>query len=179
MTLFNGGHVCSESQSGSKQARVIGESNHDPLVCGVLCLRVTLRVVLCVMLFVGVHVVAVAVVVVVVCVCAVWRVWCGTLKNPVCRFKTSPCVPAPRARDETHVRVVPVRTHGGGFNVHTVPRPPPPLHPFPTHTDQTQHQRNITLRQTERERARRQRKREETEKEREQRRREGGREKKK
>ena len=33
----NGSHVCSESQSGSKQARVNGRSNHDPLVCGVLC----------------------------------------------------------------------------------------------------------------------------------------------
>ena len=42
-------------------------------------------------------VVAVAVEMVVVCLCAVWRVWCRTLKNPVCRFKTSPCVPAPRA----------------------------------------------------------------------------------
>ena len=59
---------------------------------------------------VGMHVVSavcvsvvVAVVVVVVCVCAVW---CGTLKTPVCRFTTSPCVPAPRA----HVRVVPVHT---------------------------------------------------------------------
>ena len=32
MTLFNGGHVCSESQSGSKQARVNGESNHDSVI---------------------------------------------------------------------------------------------------------------------------------------------------
>ena len=51
-------------------------------------------------------------------VCAVW---CGTLKNPVCRFKTprcvhsktSPCMPAPRAHVETHVRVV--RVHTGTF----------------------------------------------------------------
>ena len=26
-------------------------------------------------------------------------VWCDTLKNPVCTFKTSPCVPAKRPRD--------------------------------------------------------------------------------
>ena len=38
-TLTHGrsSHVCSECQSGSKQARVNGRSNHDPLVCGVLC----------------------------------------------------------------------------------------------------------------------------------------------
>ena len=29
---------------------------------------------------------------------------------PVCTFKTSPCVPAPRAHVSTHVRVVPVHT---------------------------------------------------------------------
>ena len=34
----NGSHVCSECQSGSKPARVNGRSNHDPLVCCVLCL---------------------------------------------------------------------------------------------------------------------------------------------
>ena len=44
-----------------------------------LCL--CLRVLMCVMLCVGVHVVSV------VCLCAVWRVGCGTLKPPVCTFK--------------------------------------------------------------------------------------------
>ena len=39
--------------------------------------------------------VVVAVVVVVVCVCAVW---CGTLKTPVCRIKSSPCVNSKRPR---------------------------------------------------------------------------------
>ena len=92
-------------------------------------------------------VVAVAVVVVMVCV-----VWSGTLKTPVSRFKTSPCVPAPRAHVETHVRVVPVHTVSvlnqdteGVLNVHTLTLS---QH---THTHQTQHQRNITRRQTERE----------------------------
>ena len=33
----NGSHVCSECQSGSKQARVNGRSNHVPLVCGCVC----------------------------------------------------------------------------------------------------------------------------------------------
>ena len=52
-----------------------------------------------------------------VCLC----VCCGTLKNEektvcgfknasVCTFKTSPCMPAPRAHVSTHVRVVPVHT---------------------------------------------------------------------
>ena len=36
---------------------------------------------------------------------AVWCVVCG-----MCPSKTSPCVPAPRAHVETHVRVVPVHT---------------------------------------------------------------------
>ena len=31
-------------------------------------------------------------------------------KTSVCRFKTSPCVPAPRPHVVTHVRVVPVHT---------------------------------------------------------------------
>ena len=35
----------------------------------------------------------------------------------VCGFKTSPCVPAPRAHVETHVRVVPVQ--GDVLNAHT------------------------------------------------------------
>ena len=44
---------------------------------------------------------------------------------PVCTFKTSPCVPAPRAHVETHVRVGLARgrfacTHGGVLNPHTV-----------------------------------------------------------
>ena len=52
----------------------------------------------------------------VVCCAVVWCV-CGTLKTPVCRFKTSPCVPAPRAHVETHVRVVPV--HTGTFRTYT------------------------------------------------------------
>ena len=48
------------------------------------------------------------------CVCGVW---CETLEKPtVCRFKTSPCVPAPRPHVETHVRVVPANTV---LNVHT------------------------------------------------------------
>ena len=84
MTLFNGGHVCSESQSASNQARVNGSSNHDPLVCGVLCLRVTLRFVLCVMLCVGVHVMSAVVSVVLVwlwCVCGVACVVCVDSKR--------------------------------------------------------------------------------------------------
>ena len=49
-----------------------------------------------------------------VCVCGVGV--CGVVsawhaeKTSVCRFKTSPCVPAPRAHVVTHVRVVPVHT---------------------------------------------------------------------
>ena len=72
------------------------------VVCDVVCVGV--HVVSAVVSVVCV-VVAVAVVVVVV-----WCVRCGTLKNRVCRFKTSPCVPAPRAHDETHVRLLPVHT---------------------------------------------------------------------
>ena len=62
-------------------------------------------------------------VVVCVCVCGVvWcgvcAVWCGTLKTlcvyiqnvPVCRFKTSPCMPATRAHAFQHVRVLPAYT---------------------------------------------------------------------
>ena len=54
-------------------------------------------------------------------------VWCvgggrkevSTFKTPsVCRFKTSPCMPAPRAHVETHVRVVPACT-GTFLNLHT------------------------------------------------------------
>ena len=50
--------------------------------------------------------------------CVVWCVLCGTMKTPcvhpkrarVYVQKTSPCVPAPHAHVETHVRVVPVHT---------------------------------------------------------------------
>ena len=69
----------------------------------------------------------VLVVCVVVCVCvcvSVCVVWCGVclvvwhaekpvcrLKNAcVCRFKTSPCMPATRAHASQHVRVVPAYT---------------------------------------------------------------------
>ena len=52
-----------------------------------------------------------------VCLCGVlWcgvvcAVWCGTLKTlSVCRFKTSPCIPATRAHAFQHVGVVPVHT---------------------------------------------------------------------
>ena len=56
--------------------------------------------------------------------CVVWCVLCGTLKTPCVHSKrarvyvqTSPCVPAPRAHVETHVRVVPV--HTGKFSIDT------------------------------------------------------------
>ena len=39
-------------------------------------------------------------------------------KTSVCTFKTSPCVPAPRAHVSTHVRVVPL--HTGTFWIYTV-----------------------------------------------------------
>ena len=75
-------------------------------------------------------VVLLVVVVCVWCVCVCVCVCCGTLKKrgkkpvlgfkntSVCTFKTSPCMPAPRAHVFQHVRVVPVhtgtfeRTHG-------------------------------------------------------------------
>ena len=44
-------------------------------------------------------------------------VWCGTLKTPVCTFKTSPCVPAPRPHVVTRAGVVPAHT-GTFLNVH-------------------------------------------------------------
>ena len=52
----------------------------------------------------------------------VWCVVCGvarlgTQKKPPCGFKTSPCVPAPRANVLPHLRVVPV--HTGTFRVYT------------------------------------------------------------
>ena len=66
------------------------------------------------------------------CVC----VWCGVVcgeawhakKTSVCRFKTSPCVPAPRAHVLPHAGVVPVHTgrfestHGGFLDGHTEER---------------------------------------------------------
>ena len=71
-------------------------------VCGVCVLCVVCGVCVCCVLCV-------------VCVlCCVCGVVCGAAwhaeKTSVCRFKTSPCVPAPRAHVETHVRVVPVHT---------------------------------------------------------------------
>ena len=65
------------------------------------------------MLRVGVHVVSVVCVCVCGVACVVWHA-----ENPcvsvqivlVCTFKTSPCVPAPRAHVETHVRVMPAYT---------------------------------------------------------------------
>ena len=76
-------------------------------VCLWLCLRVLLCVVVCC---------CCCYVSCCGCVC-VRCVWCETLEKPtVCRFKTSPCVPAPRPHVETHVRVVPANTV---LNVHT------------------------------------------------------------
>ena len=46
-------------------------------------------------------------------------VWCGTLKTPVCTFKTSPCVPAPRAHAFQHTCGRGAGTHGDVLNVHT------------------------------------------------------------
>ena len=42
-------------------------------------------------------------------------VLCGTLKTPVCTFKTSPCVPAPRPCQKKWT----CGTHGDVLNVHT------------------------------------------------------------
>ena len=75
---------CSECQSCSKQARVNGKTVSVSVWCLWWCLWSW-------------------------CVC----VRCGVARSkrhPVCTFKTSPCVPAPRAHVETHVRVVPVYT---------------------------------------------------------------------
>ena len=50
------------------------------------------------------------------CVCAVWRVWCGTLKIPVCRFETPLCVHSKRlrvCRQQVHMSV-----HRGVFYGH-------------------------------------------------------------
>ena len=70
------------------------------LCCVVLCCVVLCCVVLCCVVCYGVRGV----------VCLVWCLLCGTVENhhvsarnvPVCTFKTSPCVPAPRAHVETH-----------------------------------------------------------------------------
>ena len=71
---------------------------------------------------------------VVLCVvlCCVCGVVCGAAwhaeKTSVCRFKTSPCVPAPRAHVLPHAVVVPVHTgtfestHGGFWDGHTEER---------------------------------------------------------
>ena len=71
------------------------------MLCRVLC-----RVV-CVLCVVRVGVV----VVVVGVVCGgVWCVVWHAEKTSVCRFKTSPCVPAPRPHVSKHAGVVPVHT---------------------------------------------------------------------
>ena len=55
------------------------------------------------------------------CLCVVWCVvWCLRVyvqNASVCRFKTSPCVPAPRAHMLPHAGVVPV--HTGTFGIYT------------------------------------------------------------
>ena len=94
-------------------------------------------------------------------------VWCGTLKTPLCPFKTPPCVDSKRPRVYRHhanmlkhmcawcryTRGRFERTHG--------PLPSPSTHRHTPNTTPTQHHT-----ETDRERERRQRKREETEKER-------------
>ena len=61
-------------------------------------------------------------------VCVVWCVWCPRVyvqkhlrvyvqNASVCRYKKSPCVPAPRPHVLTHAGVVPV--HTGTFRMHT------------------------------------------------------------
>ena len=61
---------------------------------------------------------------------------------PVCTFKASPCVPAPRAHVFQHVRVVPAYTgrfactHGGVLNPHTG------VFSVPHHTAHTHHDHN-------------------------------------
>ena len=96
-------------------------------------------------------------------------------KTSVCRFKTSPCVPAPRPHVVTHAGVVPVHTeaflnvHTGTphtphhTTTHTTPHTP---HNTTTHTTPRQRQRD-TETETERNRERqreteRDRKRDET-----------------
>ena len=58
----------------------------------------------------AVVVVCVVVYVVVCVVCVVCVVWCDILEKPVCTFKTSPCVPAPRPHVVTLAGVMPVHT---------------------------------------------------------------------
>ena len=56
---------------------------------------------------------------VVLCVCGVvcGAAWHAEKTSSVCRFKTSPCVPAPRAHVLPHAGVVPV--HRGTFSIYT------------------------------------------------------------
>ena len=133
----------------------------------------TLRVVccafvrLCVVCVVGVQCVGVG-----VCVgCVRWCwCWCVTLtlppthpslrvyvqNAPVCTFKTSPCVPAPRPQVLPHAGVVP-GTHGDVLNVHTgfsACHTTPHAHTTTTTTYTTQHSNNTqhhTERETEKE----------------------------
>ena len=97
-------------------------------------------------------------------------------KTSVCRCKTSPCVPAPRAHVVTHVRVVPVHT-GDVLHLHTevffcVPSRATPHHTHHTNTtthNTTRRQRDTeteTDRNRERDREKRQKQRE-TERDRE------------
>ena len=53
-------------------------------------------------------------VVCVVVVVVLLVVWCDTLNNPVCTFKTSPCMPATRAHAFQHERVLPAHTERFG-----------------------------------------------------------------
>ena len=89
---------------------------------------------------------------------------------PVCAFKASPCVPAPRAHVFQHVRVVPAYTgrfactHGGVLNPHTglfsVPQPQRHTHHRPHQDTTCTPTLNITRRHRQREtEKRRQRKR--------------------
>ena len=75
---------------------------------------------------------------------------CPFKTSPVCRLKTLPCMPAPRAHVQTHVRVVPVHTETFSTNntgcvlewTHGLPPPLPlplPPTPPPTHTDTHNH----------------------------------------
>ena len=70
--------------------------------------------VLCVVVLCGVCVCVVLCCVLCCVVCCVCGVVCGAAwyaeKTSVCRFKTSPCVPAPRAHVLPHAGVVPVHT---------------------------------------------------------------------
>ena len=69
---------------------------------------------------------------------------CTFITLPVCRFQTSPCMPAPRAHVETHVDVLPV--HAETFRMYTrwffsVSRHTPRPHHSHSHND-TQPQAN-------------------------------------